>query len=193
MYGFVSPNLDLLKREELMDLRKILGRLTDYCDQRITLLGGMGDAALCQQRMDEIYASLPTWAQWPKQARDAFTLEAATAINRSQQVAEKAGSSTIGTVHLLLGVLSVIKLQLDVEPLLRDARALTLPGGDGKGATFTPGAKKVIETAFDEARREKAPRINPQHLLAALAHGEGRAAQILQQYGLTPEVIRALR
>jgi len=196
MYGFVPPDLDDLQRAELMDLRKILARMVDYCDNRITLLGGMGDSDLCKTRMAEIYASLPQWAQWGsrKNPREPFTPEARQALVNAQNEAVGLGSSAIGTIHLLLGLLPVLGLQqLDVEGLRREARSVTLGGGDGSPATFSPGAKKAIEAAFDEARAAQATRITPHHMLAALARGEGRAAAVLLGVGLNPEVIRGLR
>lgn len=196
MYGYTSIDLDALQRAELQDLRKILGRLTDYCDQRITLLGGIGDSALCQKRMDEIYATLPAWAQWGKQAPkfEPFTEGVRSSIVKAQDEAKQRGSSTIGTVDLLLGVLTIVQIDgIDLDRVRRDARSATVGGGDSTPDGFTPGARKVIEDCFAQARDEKVGVITTRHLLIALAQGEGRSARVMAMNGLTPQFLRGLR
>jgi ATP-dependent Clp protease ATP-binding subunit ClpA len=57
---------------------------------------------------------------------------------------------------------------------------------------FTPRAKKVLELALREARDFGHDLIGTEHLLIGLARGEGFAAELLLERGLTLERTRAL-
>ena len=117
-----------------------------------------------------------------------------TAILKAQEEGKQRGSTTIGTVDLLLGVLSIVQIDgFDLEAVRRDARSVTVGGGDGTPDGFTPGAKKAISDCFDLARAEKVTLITTRHMLIALAQGEGRAARVMKMAGLTPEFLRGLR
>jgi ATP-dependent Clp protease ATP-binding subunit ClpA len=56
---------------------------------------------------------------------------------------------------------------------------------------LTPRAKKVMELAVDEARRRRQSYVGTEHLLLGLVReGEGIAAKVLKQFGVTLEVVR---
>jgi ATP-dependent Clp protease ATP-binding subunit ClpA len=56
---------------------------------------------------------------------------------------------------------------------------------------LTPRATKVMELAVDEARRRRQGYVGTEHLLLGLVReGEGIAAKVLKQFGVTPEVVR---
>jgi ATP-dependent Clp protease ATP-binding subunit ClpA len=74
--------------------------------------------------------------------------------------------------------------------LLRRRRSATVPAPGGP-PRFTPRAKKVLELSLREAIRLKHNYLGPEHLLLGLLReGEGLAAQILTDAGLTIEDLR---
>lgn len=132
-----------------------------------------------------------------------FSDQAKRALTRAQAEAEAAGLSYIGTEQLLLGLIH--------EPDAIASRALTALGvedaaareaiasilgqtptmGRQPGIIPTSRVKKVIELAFEEARRLHHSSVGTQHMLMALLiEGEGVAAQALSSLGVTLEAVR---
>ncbi|GAC1571203.1 MAG: hypothetical protein NVS3B7_01000 [Candidatus Elarobacter sp.] len=104
-----------------------------------------------------------------------FTEPARRAIVRAQQVAQMFGSPSIGTQHIIF---ALAENDDEVGRLLATAVDRTaireLLGGVSIAPTlemvFSPGAKRTIELAFENARRLDHPYIGTMHLaLGALA------------------------
>ena len=133
---------------------------------------------------------------------DKFSVRARRVMESAQQEAQRFQHSYIGTEHILLGLVRENKgiathvlLNLGVE---RDKVRSTVEFIIGSGDRIvvgeiglTPGAKKVIELAVDEARRMNHSYIGTEHLLLGLVHeGKGIAAGVLESLGVTLEKAR---
>jgi ATP-dependent Clp protease ATP-binding subunit ClpC len=133
---------------------------------------------------------------------DRFTKRARRALQLAQEEAQLQGQSYIGTEHLLLGllregegiaaqVLAGVGVKIDeVRQMVRD-----LAGNEEHRAAATvqlaPRTKRVLELAFDEARRFDHHYVGTEHLLLALLReGQGIAAGILASLKVDPEVAR---
>jgi hypothetical protein len=133
---------------------------------------------------------------------DKFTERARKVLRLAQEEAQRFNHNYIGTEHLLLGlvregegVAAKVLNNLGVElSNVRSSVELIIGRGDrivlGE-IGLTPRAKKVIELAVDEARRLNHHYIGTEHiLLGLLREGEGIAAGVLKDLGLSLEKIR---
>ncbi len=123
-------------------------------------------------------------------------------MTMAQEEAQRLNHNYIGTEHLLLGLIReensaavrVLK-ELGLEPrYVRATVERTVGRGDrplfGK-LTLTPRTKRVLELAFDEARRLGHHYIGTEHLLLGLVReGEGVAVNVLKSLGVSPDSIR---
>ena len=130
-----------------------------------------------------------------------FTERAKKVLTLAQQEAEASGHSYIGTEHLLLGLLrdeglarmTLNALGVELEP----ARAAILailgePRVIIGQIVPTSRVKKVIEISFEEARRMGQNNVGTDHLLLGLlVEGEGVAAKVLRDMGVTVDGARA--
>jgi ATP-dependent Clp protease ATP-binding subunit ClpC len=134
----------------------------------------------------------------------AFTDSAKRVLTLAQEEAEIGHLSYIGTEHLLLGLMRdqegmgarvLQNLGLEIDKV-RAAIASVL-GRDEQvtrkhGIIPTSRVKKVIEIAFEEARRRDSHFVGPEHLLLALViEGQGLAAGVLNDMGATRSKIDA--
>jgi Clp amino terminal domain, pathogenicity island component len=124
-------------------------------------------------------------------------------LTLAQEEAEKAGHTYIGTEHLLLGLLresegtaAKVLDSFSVEiGVVRERIESVL--GRGEHVTIeqiipTSRVKRAIEMAFEEAHRMGHPYVGTEHLLlGVLIEGEGIAASVLEEMGITPERMRA--
>ena len=131
-----------------------------------------------------------------------FTQRARRVLSLAQEEAERLQHNYIGTEHLLLGliredggvagrVLRELGLeQRRVEELVeRMTRATTRVSGTPP--ELSPGTKRVLELAVDEARRMGHHYIGTEHLLLGLMRQtEGVAIDILKRLGVSPEEVR---
>ncbi len=133
---------------------------------------------------------------------DKFTERARKVLSLAQEEAQRLQHHSIGTEHLLLGlvregegVAAKVLSNLGVE-LTRVRSAIEFMIGRGDRVVLgeiglTPGAKKVIELAVDEARRLNHHYIGTEHLLLGLVReGEGIAAGVLESLGVNLEKVR---
>jgi len=130
-----------------------------------------------------------------------FTERARKVLSLAQQEAESSGHRYVGTEHLLLGLLreadglaAHVLVALGVEQAATRAAIAEVLGeprlvvGD---VLPTARVKKVIELAFEEARRLGHSYVGTEHLLLGLLiEGEGVAAKVLQGAGVTLERVR---
>ena len=131
-----------------------------------------------------------------------FTQRARRVLSLAQEEAERLQHNYIGTEHLLLGlireeggvagrVLRELGLeQRRVEELVeRMTRASTRT--TAIQPELSPGTKRVLELAVDEARRMGHHYIGTEHLLLGLVRlTEGVAIDILKRLGVSPEEVR---
>jgi ATP-dependent Clp protease ATP-binding subunit ClpC len=130
-----------------------------------------------------------------------FTQRAQHVLFLAGEEAKVLGHPAIGTEHILLGLLrenegigakALINLGLDLNTVRRTVTGLVSPGhAIPSKNSITPRAKRVIELANDEASRWGVHYVGTEHLLLGLVReGEGVAAQVLIDLGVTAEAIR---
>jgi len=133
-----------------------------------------------------------------------FTDRARKVMQLANQEAQRFNHEYIGTEHILLGLIkegsgvaaNVLKnLDINLHMIRLEVMKVVQAGPDrvtmGK-LPQTPRAKKVIEYAIEEARNLNHNYVGSEHLLLGLIReGEGVAAQVLLNLGLTLEDIRA--
>lgn len=124
-------------------------------------------------------------------------------IRLSREEAIRLGHDYIGTEHLLLGIIregegiaikifknlgkDVSKVKKTVEETVRQSGA-TLTVGN---IPLTKQAEKVLKITYLEAKIFKSDVIGTEHLLLSiLREDDNLASQILQQYGITYEVVK---
>lgn len=131
-----------------------------------------------------------------------FTQRARRVLSLAQEEAEKLQHSQIGTEHLLLGLMReeggvagrVLRdLGLD-QRRVEDLVSRLSDSGKRPSAgqlDLSPGTKKVLELAVDEARRMGHHYIGTEHLLLGLVRQQdGIALDVLRRLGVSPEEIR---
>jgi hypothetical protein len=131
-----------------------------------------------------------------------FTERARHTLHLAQEEAQRLNHHYIGTEHLLLGlvregdgvaakVLAGLGIRLDA---VRDAVIFIIGRGDRRvegEVGLTPRSKKVIQLAFDEARRLNHHYLGTEHLLLGLVReGDGIAAGVLERLGANLDDVR---
>ena len=130
-----------------------------------------------------------------------FTPSARRVIVFAQSEARAMKHGYLGTEHLLLGLFSLngdaarLLQRHGASPEVVRGRILKLVGqGTDENASelpFTPRSKKVLELSLREMRALGKTYISPMHiLLGLLREGEGVAAQILKELGVSYDEIR---
>ncbi|HPT83724.1 MAG TPA: ATP-dependent Clp protease ATP-binding subunit [Limnochordia bacterium] len=133
-----------------------------------------------------------------------FTERAQRVMVLSQEEARRLGHTVVGTEHILLGLIAegedvaaraLLSLGISIDQVRAEVERII---GRGERPTegpigFTPRSKRVLELAFDEARRLGHAYIGTEHLLLGLIReGEGVAAQVLTNLGADLDKVRAL-
>ena len=131
-----------------------------------------------------------------------FTERAKKVLTLAQEEAERSHHSYIGTEHLLLGLLregdglaakvlnnlgvEIVRVRQTIESVIgRDERIII------QQIIPTSRVKKVIENSFEEAARMGHNYVGTEHLLLGLLiEGEGIAAHVLQDLGVSLEAAR---
>jgi ATP-dependent Clp protease ATP-binding subunit ClpC len=131
-----------------------------------------------------------------------FTQRARRVLSLAQEEAERLQHGQIGTEHLLLGLMReeggvagrVLRdLGLDLRRVEELVLRLTDSGARtaGQNLDLSPGTKKVLELAVDEARRMGHHYIGTEHLLLGLVRQqEGVAIDVLRRLGISAEEVR---
>ena len=130
-----------------------------------------------------------------------FTGRARTSVRAAQDVARDLGHDVIDTEHLLLGVLTVsqslaAKSLRDMGVTRDSVLAAIEPGATDqrrrRHLPFTPLAKRALEAAPQAAVLLGHNYVGTEHVLLSLIRiGDGRAAQLLTEVGVTEERVRA--
>ncbi len=134
---------------------------------------------------------------------DRLTLKSQDALQKSQAIAERRNHQQIDTEHLLSALLE--QEEGVVIPLLKklgaDPKKITKELGDelnrmpqitggGVGQIYiAPRLDKLFSRAEKEAERLKDEYVSTEHLLIAIADGEGSASAILKGNGVTKDKI----
>ena len=131
-----------------------------------------------------------------------FTQRARRVLSLAQEEAERLQHNHIGTEHLLLGLMReeggvagrvLRELGLEqgrVEELVERMTRATTRSSETK-LDLSPGTKRVLELAVDEARRMGHHYIGTEHLLLGLVRqSDGVAIDVLRRLGVSPEEVR---
>ena len=131
-----------------------------------------------------------------------FTQRARRVLSLAQEEADRLRHHQIGTEHLLLGLMReeggvagrVLRdLGLDLRRVEELVKRLSTAGERSTNSQLdlSPGTKKVLELAVDEARRMGHHYIGTEHLLLGLVRQqEGIALDVLRRLGVSPEEVR---
>jgi len=131
-----------------------------------------------------------------------FTQRARRVLSLAQEEAERLQHSYIGTEHLLLGLMREeggvagrVLRDLGVEPRKVEelVERIARPGQRQPNTRLdlSPGTKKVLELAVEEARRMGHHYIGTEHLLLGLVRQEeGVAIDVLKKLGVKPDDVR---
>ena len=136
-----------------------------------------------------------------------LTLKAQEALNEASSIAQKGDHSQIEVEHVLLALLRqedgivtpvIEKIGADAAMLTKSAEVLTdkQPKIYGEAAQlyFSSAASKILAKAESEAASLKDEFISAEHILIAIAEGEGKAAELLKKAGVTKDaILRALK
>lgn len=130
-----------------------------------------------------------------------FSDAARRSIVEAHQVAERFASPVISQEHLFVGIAdagespaaqALASLGVSGERVDDAAGRVLKSGEGGKGEmAFTGDAKRVIERAFDEARRLQHRYIGAEHLLLGYLREYGRKSELMRELGLQPDVLKA--
>ena len=134
---------------------------------------------------------------------DLFTDRARDAVALAQDEARRLGHDSIGTEHLLLGILRqrngvAARMLAGMGVRLADVR-VAVESIVGRGSAtvagemrLTPRTKRALELAVREAERLRHRYLGTEHLLLGIAgEREGVAAEILDGFGVNHERVRA--
>ncbi len=130
-----------------------------------------------------------------------FTQRARRVLSLAHQEAERLRQASIGTEHLLLGLIQeeggiaarVLRdLGLEADRVREVVERIT---GTGSAQVtkidLSAGTQEVLEFAIEEARRMGHHYIGTEHLLLGLMRSsEGAAPEVLRKLGVTPEQVR---
>jgi len=134
-----------------------------------------------------------------------FTQRARNAVIHAQEEAKQMNHFAIGTEHILLGVLregegvgakALINMGIDLEKVRDEVTKIIGERTNVKESTvgdlpITPGAKKVFNLSFEEARLQGVNYVGTEHLLLAILHEEdGVAGQVLLSMGVKLDDLR---
>jgi ATP-dependent Clp protease ATP-binding subunit ClpC len=132
-----------------------------------------------------------------------FTERAQKVIAYAQEEARRLNHNVIGTEHLLLGLIregegvaakALKNLNLDLKKVRNQVETMigvgpfVIQGPIG----YTPRAKKVMELSMEESRRLGHNYVGTEHiLLGLLREGEGVAAQVMNNVGISVDKVQA--
>ena len=135
---------------------------------------------------------------------DTFTDRARKAIAFAQMESERFRHDSIGTEHLLLGlvragsgvaVIALTNLGADMLRVRREVETQLVKGDQaspGGPLPFTPQAKRVLDLAVEESGALGHPYVGTEHiLLGLLSDPGGVAAQVLIRLGLKLDEVRS--
>jgi len=139
------------------------------------------------------------WRGSPKHAFETFSEAAKQALLLAQEESEQTGRPSIGTEQLLVGLIRseggvagtvLAECGVGVEEA-RSGLAAPDPAGRAERLLPTSRVKRVCEVALKEARAAGLAYVGTEHLLlGTLVVGEGRAAALLAEHGVSELQVR---
>ncbi|MDR2629798.1 MAG: ATP-dependent chaperone ClpB [Spirochaetaceae bacterium] len=133
-----------------------------------------------------------------------FTIKAQEALNDASTIAQKDDHPQVEVEHLLLALLRqtdgivlpiLERIGVDAPQIVRDTEALAASSpkiyGEAAQIYFSAAASKVLAKAEAEAASLKDEYVSTEHILIAIAAGEGKAAELLKKAGVTKNGILA--
>jgi ATP-dependent Clp protease ATP-binding subunit ClpB len=134
---------------------------------------------------------------------DKFTVKAQEAVQRANDLASEHGNPELLPIHLLAalledkeGIVPPVLEKIGIGPqavlsdIYREIDKLPKVSGQATQATLSNAANKLLEQAFKEASNFKDEYVSTEHLLLAITHLKGDAAQqILARHGATNDAI----
>src|SRR5512142_3275744 len=129
-----------------------------------------------------------------------FTQRARRVLSLAHQEAERGHQNSIGTEHLLLGLMEEeggvagrVLRELGLESS-RVREIIERVGGEGRRddskIDLAPDTQQVLEYAVDEARRLGHHYIGTEHILLGLVRVDATAMEVLRRLGVTADQIR---
>ena len=131
-----------------------------------------------------------------------LTIKAQEALNEASSIAQKRDHSQIEVEHILLALLLqadgivpplVEKIGADLSLLIKSVEALAEKQpkiyGEAAQVYFSSAASKVIAKAENEAASLKDEFVSTEHILIAIAAGEGKTPELLKKAGITKDAI----
>ncbi|MCL1992941.1 MAG: ATP-dependent chaperone ClpB [Spirochaetes bacterium] len=131
-----------------------------------------------------------------------LTIKAGDALNEATGIAQKEDNPQVETEHLLLALLRqkdgivlpiIERTGANAGQIIADTEAAAgrLPKmyGDAAQLVLSSAAAKVLAKAEAEAAALKDDYVSTEHILVAIAAGEGRAADILKKAGVSKNTI----
>jgi len=132
-----------------------------------------------------------------------FTLKAQQALKAAQDLASEHNQQEIAPAHLLLvlldqeeGLTRPILQKLSVDPGEVKSRALEVVskiprvyGAGPQSAYLSPLLNKILNTAWDEAKKLKDEYLSVEHLLLAMSESDSPSGKILRDLGVTRDSI----
>jgi len=133
---------------------------------------------------------------------DKFTIKAQEALNEAASIAQKNDHSHVEAEHLLLALLTqengiippIIKqiggdeaaIASDTEALVKSTPKIY---GEAAQVFFSPALSKIIAKAEVEASALKDEYVSTEHILIAMAAGEGKVSSLLKKAGVNKDAI----
>jgi ATP-dependent Clp protease ATP-binding subunit ClpC len=129
-----------------------------------------------------------------------FTQRARRVLSLAHQEAERGQQNSIGTEHLLLGLMEeeggvagrvLRELGLESGRVREIIERVSVEGHrDDVKIELAPDTQQVLEYAVDEARRLGHHYIGTEHILLGLVRVDGTAMEVLRRLGVTADQIR---
>ncbi|MDR2759087.1 MAG: ATP-dependent chaperone ClpB [Spirochaetaceae bacterium] len=133
-----------------------------------------------------------------------LTIKAQEALNDASAIAQKEDHSQVEIEHLLLALLKqtdgivppiLERIGVDIPQIIRDVEVLAAASpkiyGEAAQLFFSSAASKALAKAEAEAASLKDEFVSTEHILLAVAAGEGKAAELLKKAGVTKNGILA--
>jgi hypothetical protein len=135
---------------------------------------------------------------------DRFTERARKVMSLARKEAQRLHHDYIGTEHLIVALVeqeaglasqALRKLGVDLGKVRAEVDRIVETGksdGTEKQLPFTPRMKRVLEQALEQSKRLGLNYIGTEHLLLALIEErDGPAAEVLENLGAKPAIVRA--
>ncbi|HTP01018.1 MAG TPA: Clp protease N-terminal domain-containing protein, partial [Anaerolineales bacterium] len=129
-----------------------------------------------------------------------FTQRARRVLSLAHQEAERGHQNSIGTEHLLLGLMEeeggvagrvLRELGLESSRVREIIERVSVEGRrDDSKIELAPDTQQVLEYAVDEARRLGHHYIGTEHILLGLVRVDATAMEVLRRLGVTADQIR---